>query len=712
MNSSARPTADLDTNGSAASVGLIIDAEQAEEWLARVLGPDNDIASVCASSRTIQLSADISGRPLDVLLPWSQIGEDERFLTLDRTVHADAVPRLYRVYDPYEIEVQDEVNTYLVPRISDVLALHAAGLRAICLGPDRKLDAAAMDELVRDGASEVRIWYENTKLGSMRAANHAELFRTHTRLTHKDEIRPAFLVWRVDWPKGSPDGCYPADVWRLKNYDRGAFNAALGRMSPTPLRQPDLATLQQTHASNDGESDLGNARRLVRAHGQDIRFEAGSGRWLVWDGRRWATDLDGQVTRYAKDVGKLVLAEASGERDDARRRRLVAHARSSESRSRIIAALGLAQTEPGVMIQPNALDNDSMLLNVANGTLDLRTGALRSHARSNIISKLVPVDYDPSAQCPLWLSFLDRVFDRDPELIAFMARFVGYTLTGRVDEQVMGILYGTGANGKSVFLETIRTLLADYAHVTEAATFVVTDANRVRNDVAALAGARFVSASEADKGARLSEALVKSVTGKERIRARFLYKESFEFMPAFKLFLAVNHRPVITGGDEGIWRRIMLVPFSVTIPAHERDFQLVEKLTAELPGILAWAVEGCLQWQKIGLAAPACVIAATQDYRDSSDVLASFIEDCCETGSGSAFSVSSTLLYAAWGKWCQEMGEEAGSQKSFSERLPAKGIGVRKSGGTKIRTGLRLRVEVASSAALMMAKLSGKKKSA
>jgi P4 family phage/plasmid primase-like protien len=708
MNPSAHPTPDAGNNRPAAPVGLIIDAEQANQWLARVLGPESDIASVCARSRTIRLEADNSGRPLEVLLPWQQIGADERFLTHDSTVHADAVPRLFRAYDPYQSAFDDEAITYMVPRISDVLALHAAGLKAICLWPDRKLDAAAMDELVRDDASEVRVWCDNTKLGSMRAAKYAELLRNHTRVTHKDELRPAFIVWRIDWPKGTPDGCYPADVWRLKDYDRGAFNAALGRMSSTALRQPDLGTVHQGHAS-DGETDLGNARRLVRAHGQDIRFEAGSGRWLVWDGRRWATDLDGQVTRYAKDVGRLVLAEASGERDDARRRRLVVHARASESRTRILAALGLAQTEPGVMIQPTLLDSDPMLLNVANGTLDLRTGVLQSHARGDMITKLVPVDYDPSAPCPLWLRFLDRVFDRDPDLIAFMARFVGYTLTGRVDEQVMGILYGTGANGKSVFLETIRTLLADYAHVTEASTFVATDANRVRNDVAALSGARFVSASEADKGARLSEALVKSVTGKERIKARFLYKESFEFMPAFKLFLAVNHRPVITGGDEGIWRRIMLVPFSVTIPAHERDFQLVEKLTAELPGILAWAVRGCLEWQKTGLAAPARVIAATQEYRDSSDLLASFIEDCCETGSGSAFSVSSTLLYTAWVKWCQEMGEEAGSQKSFSERLPAKGIGVRKSGGTKIRTGLRLRGDGASSAAPVMAKRSGRK---
>jgi P4 family phage/plasmid primase-like protien len=683
----------------------ITTAAQAEAWVERVVGPDFEINALAFDTTgMLRLRACDRGDGIDIVMPFAQLDADQRFSASDVKVHIDATPCWYQTFDAhYTRQVDDHSVVYLVPRLSDALGLYAAGINAAAPWPGRKVDAIAMDELMARGIEQVKVWYENTPAGRSRAERHAELLRGHTYVTHKGEIRPAFTVWQIDWPAGSPADCAPGDVWRLKSYDRQAFRASLDRMKSTAVRQPQLATLQQDHASADLDTDLGNARRLIRSHGENLRYNAAVGKWLVWDGTRWAVDSDGQVTRYAKDVGRLVLAEAGAEKDDARRRRLIAHSRASESRRSIAATVELAQTEPGVTIQPDTLDQDAMVLNVLNGTLDLRTGTLRAHSREDMISKVAGAAYDPSAQCTQWLKFLDRIFQSDVELIGFMQRLVGYTITGRVDEQVMAILHGTGANGKSVFLETVRALMGPYSHVAEASSFLASKGDRVRNDIAAMAGARMVSASESDEGARLSEALVKSVTGKERVRARFLYRESFEFMPQFTLYLAANHRPVVTGGDEGIWRRILLIPFSVTIPEHERDHRLLDRLLGELPGILAWAVQGCLEWQRIGLAAPASVTGATQEYRETSDVLRSFLEDTCEMATG--FQVSSTLLYAAWVRWCQGMGEEPGSQKAFSERLPAKGIGVRKSGGTKIRTGVRLREGVMDEAIVTMSKM-------
>jgi putative DNA primase/helicase len=277
-------------------------------------------------------------------------------------------------------------------------------------------------------------------------------------------------------------------------------------------------------------------------------------------------------------------------------------------------------------------------------------------------------------------------------LIRFLQRAVGYSLSGTINEQVLFILYGTGANGKSTFVETVRSLLGDYAQQSEFETFLVRkNGGGPRNDIARLKGARFVSAVEAEQGCRLSETIIKQVTGGDKITARFLYQEFFEFTPEFKLFLASNHKPRIVGTNEAIWRRIRLIPFTVTIPHHERDPHLLDKLRRELPGILAWAIRGCVKWQEKGLGEPSEVAEATSEYRLEEDFLAAFLADKCTADPKGAASAGS--LYKAYESWCADNGEEPAAQKVFGSELGSRGFLQGKKHGTRCWKGLRLRYE-------------------
>lgn len=419
-------------------------------------------------------------------------------------------------------------------------------------------------------------------------------------------------------------------------------------------------------------TDLGNAKRLVLDHGQDIRYVHEADRWLIFDGRRWPWDETGGIERRAKATIAGLYAEAAYADDRDHARKLAQHAVKSESARALAAMVRLAQSEPGIPITLDQLDADPWLFNVENGTLDLRTGTLRAHRREDLITKLVPIAWDAEAECPVFLGFLDRVMGCNARLIRFMQKFIGYSLTGDVSEQILVMFWGVGANGKTTLIVALNGVFGDYARSTPVETLLAGNGDsEARHELAKLRGARLVAAVESDSGRRLSEAFLKSLSGGDRVTARALYKESFEFTPTFKVVLSTNHRPIVRGTDHAIWRRIRLVPFTVTIPPEEQDRELPTKLRAELPGILRWAVEGCLAWQREGLTPPREVTVATEEYRKDMDVLGDFIASRCVVEPMA--QATSSGLYSAYVEWCKAEEERPITNRSFGRALIERG---------------------------------------
>jgi putative DNA primase/helicase len=371
-----------------------------------------------------------------------------------------------------------------------------------------------------------------------------------------------------------------------------------------------------------------------------------------------------------------------------RANRVLKWAIKSEEAKRINAMLDLARSEPGMPILPEQMDSDPWLFNCPNGTLELKTGLLREHRREDYITKLCPVEYHPDAPCPTWEKVLGAVFpdaddEPDIELITFMHRLLGRCLTGDVSEQILPIFWGVGANGKSTIVNAmLDTLGGDYAMKANADLLMTSRGERHPTELAGLFGMRLVVASETHQGRRLNEALVKDLTGGERIRARRMREDFWEFDPTHKVILLTNHKPRVEGQDEGIWRRLRLVPFetifwdpadpgkdAAQLPERLRqDKQLGAKLSTEREGILAWLVRGCLDWQRDGLTMPAKVRAATTDYRAGEDTLARWLEECCVTGD-TAYRCRSAKLYGAYKAWCENSGETPLAQKFFGPAL-------------------------------------------
>jgi putative DNA primase/helicase len=416
-------------------------------------------------------------------------------------------------------------------------------------------------------------------------------------------------------------------------------------------------------------TDLGNARRLVRRHGRNLRYCSVWKQWLVWDGQRWRIDDDGAAYRLAVETAISIHAEAANPALlKEQRSELSKHARNSESADRLRKMLEVAQKFSSVAIRPDDLDTDPMLFNCTNGTVDLRGGELREHRREDLITRVSPVEYHDGAMCPTWEAFLTRIMDGNARMINFLRRAVGYSLTGDVSERVMFILHGTGANGKSVFTETLFALFDEYAERMRTSTLMHKRPGAATNDVAKLKGARFVSANETPEGGRLAEDEIKDFTGGDTITARFLFSEYFKFKPEFKLWLRTNHLPRVQGTDEGIWDRLRRIPFTVRIPEREQDKHLQQRLAAELPGVLAWAVRGCSEWQRDGLGIPDEVKSATLNYRAEMDSFANFVSECCVFEP--ALWTPASSLRDAYEQWCRERGERSLlGGKVFANRL-------------------------------------------
>lgn len=460
-------------------------------------------------------------------------------------------------------------------------------------------------------------------------------------------------------------------------------------------------------------TDLGNARRFAIQHEGKALYTMARG-WMVWNGKKWEEDRTGGAMRLAKktvnelhrdyeraDAQRLAadraIRTAQEQGDEAAiTAALVARDKATEladdllkfalkcqGRSRIEAVIALALSEPEIKALAEDFDNDPWLLNCQNGILDLRSGELGEHNPRALMSKVAGAPYQPGAACPTWLAFLNRIFNGDQELISFLQRAAGYSLSGHVGEQCLFFLYGTGANGKSTFTNALQDALGDYAMKTRAETLMVKRQDSIPEEIAQLAGVRFMLAAELGEGQQLNESLIKDLTGGDKLRGRKLYHDSFEFYPAAKPWLYGNHKPIIKSTDEGIWRRPKLIPFEVTIPESERDPNLSQKLRAELPGILAWAVAGCLEWQRAGLRPPAKVSAATAQYRAEQDLIASFLDECCIINS--LATVTAGDLYKAYQGWARENGMEKQtlSNVKFSRQLTEKGFNVAKTADGK-----------------------------
>jgi putative DNA primase/helicase len=399
---------------------------------------------------------------------------------------------------------------------------------------------------------------------------------------------------------------------------------AHGKINQAPLPQ----------ASDYSDEVL--ARRFTDIHADDLRFVNSWGRWLVWDGARWKIDetllVVDHVRALVRDCSKELL-ESGGKPG------LAAAVASSKKVSAIEC---LAQADRQHAAQTSDWDNDAWLLNTPDGTIDLRTGQLRPHDRQDLITKITAVG--PSGTCPLWLSFLNRIFNGDQKLIAYVRRLLGYSLTGSVQEHALFFCYGTGGNGKGVMLGTWHKILGDYSVVAPMSTFTASQNERHPTELAMLRGARLVTAQETEDGQRWAESKIKALTGGDSISARFMRQDFFTFEPVFKLLIAGNHKPSLRNVDEAIRRRFNLIPFTQTIPPAERDLRLAEKLKDEWPGYLAWAIEGCLEWQRIGLAPPAAVVEATEDYLTEEDAIGRFIAERCERNSQA--EVELKFLYA------------------------------------------------------------------
>jgi len=477
---------------------------------------------------------------------------------------------------------------------------------------------------------------------------------------------------------------------RLEEWNRGAGNGEPPERDPTdpgPTASSTVARPAERAKPEEGPhlTDLGNAQRLVARHREGLRYSFPLGKWFAWDGRRWAPDETGEVYRKAKETVRAMYAEASQIRDEKAREALAKHALRSESDGKVRAMVSLARSEPGVPVLPAELDRDPWVLNVVNGTLNLRSGELRPHRREDYITKIAPVEYDPEAKAPTWEAFLDSIFPGRHQVVRFIQKAVGYSLTGDTREHALFFCYGGGSNGKTTKLKTLQETLGDYAKQAPPDLLMAKQGTEHPTGLADLAGARLVVCVEAQEGKRLAEALVKQMTGGDRVKARRMREDYWEYQPTHKIWLAANHKPRVRGTDYAIWRRIRLIPFTATFHPPDSNLEpkqdpaLPEKLRAELPGILRWAIEGCLAWQREGLAPPDEVKAATEAYRAESDTLGAFIDEKCSVEPTERARAGD--LYREYVKWCEENGERPESQRRFGERLAERGFTRKKAGG-------------------------------
>ncbi|MFC1613920.1 phage/plasmid primase, P4 family [Gemmatimonadota bacterium] len=433
-------------------------------------------------------------------------------------------------------------------------------------------------------------------------------------------------------------------------------------------------------------NDTGCGLVFNNRHGERVLYC--EGKWYIWTDRRWYLDKERKICKLARDTAINFEEELQKVKHPNSQEGVRKHAKKILSAGYQERMLKMAAIDAA--IEPGKFDTDPYLLNVWNGTLDLENGTLYQHDKDDLNTKIMKVKYKSDAECPQFIKFLARIMNRDRQKIAYLQRIMGYILTGDIKGQVFFIFWGPGANGKTTFMEVMRALLGDYSIQAEYRSFVAGSfKNAIRNDLAALKGSRLVVASEAETSHKLNETLMKQVSGGEALFTRFLFKEYHEYRPTFKIVLVTNNLPKIQERTEAIWRRIKLVPFNVTIPAEERNPNLLDDLKEELPGILNWALTGCLKWQKQGLNEPSSILQLTERYIDKCDPLGRFFRDCCECDS--QYKVHTSDLQNAYKGWCRENGEFEVGSHVVANRLREFGCKNSTSNGKRLWKGIRLR---------------------
>jgi putative DNA primase/helicase len=522
-----------------------------------------------------------------------------------------------------------------------------------------------------------------------------------------------------------------AGSMRRKGATAEAIEAALlvenaARCDP-PLPRADVRRIAASVArydpgavSDELLTDLGNCQRFVAQHKDDLRYCPGLG-WLVWDGRRWSRDDTGAPMRCAKQTALRLYDEAKAElqraidslslaraaaaaggsaakqaaeqmkaAQTAATRRL-AWAEKSQSRQRLESMVALAQSESELVVHVADLDKDPWLLNVQNGTLDLRTGVLREHRREDYLTQMAPVDYDATAPGDHWRAHLET-FLPDPDVRRQVQRDLGLSLVAADLEECLPIWYGTGGNGKSTTLKVLHAVLGDYAQMAAPRLLTASKYERHPTELAELRGKRLIFSAETDQSARLDEERVKMLSGGERIRARFMRQDFVEFPRTWTITLITNHKPAIRGVDGGIWRRIRLVPWTVALPTEKQRPQeeVVSELLSEARAVLAWLVAGLRDWQQDHHWRAEAVRLATDTYKEEQDILAGFLADCCELGP--RHFVRAATLYETYADWCERNGQEALKKNTFGKLLTARGFAQARQGhgGPRIWRGLRL----------------------
>jgi len=446
-----------------------------------------------------------------------------------------------------------------------------------------------------------------------------------------------------------------------------------GNPTKSKDKEPEFASTDMSASFEKYDnSDYGAAQYLNELIGKDLLFNESLQKWFIWNGKKWMLNQRELVKQKAKKQLNERRKEIPLIQDSNKRKSFKKHVQHSLQKNYLDRILGNLQSEPDIPIISDDLDNYRWLLNVKNGVVDLKKGELIPRKREQLMSKIVNIEYDPKATCDRWMQFLDEIMQGDQKMIDFLQRAVGYTLTGDVSEQCLFFLWGSGNNGKTKFINLLEQLVGEYSRRSRKDLIMKQQYKEKERHTARLRGRRLAIPSEIGEQDRLDEAQIKDLTGGDRLIGRKVFKNPFEFDPTHKLWLYGNHKPDIRGTDKGIWRRIRLIPFTYTVPKHKRDGKLEEKLIKELPGILRWAVEGCLEWQKQGLNPPQKVIDATKKYRKSRDRIRLFLEDCCTESDGEETSFSD--MYYAYEQWCNNSGIHSKGKIKFNEELENRGI--------------------------------------